>query len=227
MDGRSLRAKSTYYFKDLTGKRFGRLVVQKQAGQTKHRNKTWVCKCDCGKTVTVAGGHLTSGHTKSCGCLAMEIRIKSAERHGYTTGGKPRTFIIWNDMKARCLNPKSISYKSYGARGIKVCEEWMEFKNFHEWAISHGYNDNLTIDRIDNNKGYSPENCRWIPARENKIRQRRTRFIQIGTEVNSISGWCKKTGISKTIAYKALHVSEQAFKDMILKKGKTISSISS
>lgn len=93
----------------------------------------------------------------------------------------------------------------------------MEFKNFHEWAISHGYNDNLTLDRIDNNKGYSPENCRWIPARENKIRQRSTRFIRIGNEVNSISGWCKKTGISKTTAYKALHVSEQAFKDLILK----------
>ena len=106
---------------NLIGERFGRLTVISKNGKTKWGNVTWKCACDCGKTVIIPVGHLKSGHTKSCGCLAYDMHVEQLETHGYTTGGKPRTFTIWRGMKARCLNPKSISYKNYGARGISIC----------------------------------------------------------------------------------------------------------
>lgn len=197
--------------KDLTNQRFGRQVAIEPCGKNKYGNILWLCKCDCGNEHIVASGKLVQGKSRSCGCLARDIHISQLQTHGITTNGKPRTFIIWNGMKARCLNPKSYSYKSYGGRGISICEEWLTFENFHNWAINNGYEDNLEIDRIDNNGNYCPENCRWVTKKFNRTHQRKARYLKIfGLELN-ISQWCMEVKMSKSTAYKLLSESEKRF----------------
>ena len=204
--------------RDLSGQRFGRLVAIRPCGKNKFGNFCWLCKCDCGKEHIVASGKLVSGSTKSCGCYAKDVHIKQLEKHGITTGGKPRTFTIWNDMKARCLNPNSISYKRYGGRGISICEKWLTFKNFHEWAMNSGYADGLEIDRIDNNGDYCPENCRWVSSTFNKKHQRNTRYIKIQNVTMNVSEWCRAVKMPKCTAYKFLHESEESFKKEVEKR---------
>lgn len=190
---------------NLIGERFGRLTVISKNGKTKWGNVTWKCACDCGKTVIIPVGHLKSGHTKSCGCLAYDMHVEQLETHGYTTGGKPRTFTIWRGMKARCLNPKSISYKNYGARGISICHEWRSFKAFHEWAIANGYSDGLQLDRIDNDGNYCPNNCRWVTRTENARNTRATHLITLNGKTQCAAAWIEELGISKSTFYEALH----------------------
>jgi hypothetical protein len=184
---------------DLTNKKFGRLRVVQQLGKNKWGNLLWLCKCDCGKDHTVASGKLIQGKSKSCGCYANDLHIEQLKRHGITVGGKPRTFIIWNGIKARCLNPKAVNYKSYGGRGITVCDEWMSFELFHNWAINSGYSDNLTIDRIDNDKNYCPENCRWVTRKENAIRQRKCIVLTVNGTTGSISSFAREINVSRRI----------------------------
>lgn len=196
---------------NLIGERFGRLMVISKNRKTKWGNVTWKCACDCGKTVIIPGGHLKSGHTKSCGCLAYDMHVEQLETHGYTTGGKPRTFTIWTGMKARCLNPKSVSYKNYGARGISICHEWLSFKAFHEWAIANGYSDGLQLDRIDNDGDYCPSNCRWVTRAENARNTRTTHLITLNGKTQCATDWIKELGISKSTFYKALRKGQTYF----------------
>ena len=197
--------------RDLLGERFGRLIVVKKHGINKWGNIEWECKCDCGNTHIAASGKLIQGKVTSCGCYAHDLHVQQLQTHGITTGGKPRTFIIWNGMKARCLNPKATSYPAYGKRGINVCEEWLSFENFHKWAVENGYDDELTLDRKDSNGNYEPSNCRWISSIQNQKMHRNARYITIyGTEKN-VNDWCKELHISKATAYKHLNVGEQDF----------------
>ena len=204
--------------RDLTNQRFGRQIAIKPCGKNKYGNVLWLCKCDCGNEHIVASGKLIQGKSKSCGCYALEVKTKSLEKHGITTGGKPRTFTIWNGMKARCYNPKSASYKNYGARGIAICDSWLTFENFHNWAINNGYADDLEIDRIDNNSNYCPENCRWVSRTFNRNHQRKTRYIEVyGIKLN-ITQWCKELAISRSEAYTHLKNSEEDFCNWIKEK---------
>jgi len=153
---------------DLTGIKFGRLIVLSHDRTEKSGSKTyhhfWNCRCDCGNTTSVRGDFLQNGRTQSCGCYGAERRLMAVTKHGkYRT----RLHTIWQGMKQRCYSKKNPAFKDYGCRGITVCEEWLKsFSNFQEWALNSGYCDNLTIDRIDNDKGYCPDNCQWITIQE-------------------------------------------------------------
>lgn len=159
---------------DLTGQRFGRLlVIGRDMSRTEHGKAYWLCKCDCGKTTSVQSSKLRSGHTKSCGCLGLEHATEAKIKHGET---KTRLYRCWHSMKERCSLPSQVSYKYYGGRGISVCNEWSGsggYIAFKEWAMANGYRDDLTIDRIDPDGDYDPSNCRWITLSENIRRKRR------------------------------------------------------
>lgn len=147
--------------KDLTGMRFGRLVVVELIGKTANGKYQWKCKCDCGNYTIVKGNSLTTGHTKSCGCLEKETKREVNTIHGLR---RCPLYKVWLNMKDRCHNPNNSHFKYYGGKGIAVCSEWKEdFKLFYDWMINNGYEKGMSIDRIDNSLEYSPDNCRIVP----------------------------------------------------------------
>ena len=204
--------------RDLTNMRFGQQVAIRPCGKNKSGNILWLCKCDCGNTHVVPSGKLVQGKSKSCGCYRRKNSTCMLEKHGITTGGKPRTFIIWNGMKSRCLNHNSTSYKNYGGRGISICDEWLVFENFHNWAMANGYKDWLQIDRIDNDGNYEPSNCRWVTRKENMRNCSYNHYIEIMGMRKIVSDWIKELGISKTTAYKYLKISDKAFVEYVINK---------
>lgn len=151
-------------FVDCTGRRFGRLVAIAVASKASRKtgNTRWLCHCDCGNETVVAISNLRGGHTLSCGCYMLQRARESARTHG---GKGTALYGVWCTMRARCNNPNNNNYRHYGARGIDVCSDWSDFARFQLWASSNGYRRGLSIDRIDANKGYSPENCRWTDAK--------------------------------------------------------------
>lgn len=194
---------------DITGKRFGRLLVI--GYEPHHKGSTaWRCVCTCGKEKLVSGNALRSGRTKSCGCLSTEVKrergkeaVKRMHKVNVKHGGKhERLYRVWRNMKDRCYNVHSDAYKDYGARGITICDEWLDYAVFREWALAHGYDEKAaykkcTIDRIDVNKGYAPWNCRWVDAKTQNLNTRRNVWIEFNGEKKTLSQWADEYGIDR------------------------------
>jgi hypothetical protein len=158
--------------KDMTGKRFGRLIVKNSAGIDRRGQYAWECQCDCGEVITVGGSHLRTNHTNSCGCIRIETISKNARTHGLS---KTKTYKLWANMVQRCTNPENNSFKHYGGRGIAVCERWMEFDNF---ITDMGHpTKGMTLDRRDNNGNYEPANCRWASVKEQQNNKRSNHIV--------------------------------------------------
>jgi hypothetical protein len=180
---------------DLTGKKFYRWTVLGFSHVDKCGTVFWKCVCDCKTEKAVNGRSLKNGKTKSCGCLQKET-VSKLKKHGYHG---TKLYAVWAGMKQRCQNPKAHEYENYGGRGVTVCTEWQDAKPFLDWALSHGYREGLQLDRIDNNKGYSPANCRFITPLENERNRRNNVFITVGNEIKTISEWSRLVGCKKDL----------------------------
>ena len=195
---------------DLEGKRFGRLTVLQKAGSCNAKKTLWLCRCDCGNEKEIIGSNLNSGKTKSCGCLKAERsteRIKTLTlTHGKTN---TRLYHIWRGMKARCLNPNSLDFDNYGGRGIKVCDEWLNsFRAFYNWAMANGYEERLTIDRVNVNGDYCPENCRWAGTKAQQNNRRNNKTYAFNGSEHTLSEWSEITGVK----YSTLNTRVNRFK---------------
>ena len=167
-------------FKNLTGEKFGRLTVIGVSRKVESGNREryyWRCKCDCGNEKEVRTDCLTSGLVKSCGCLKKDqdkINLTKYHKHKLS---HTKLWDTYYGMKSRCYDKTDKRYSDYGGRGIEICPEWLEnFENFVSWSLENGFDDNLQIDRIDNDSGYSPQNCRWVSIKEN-CRNRRSNVM--------------------------------------------------
>lgn len=205
--------------KDLTGQKFGRWTVIRRGADhiTKGGNRftSWECICDCGTIKNVTGNSLINGRSRSCGCEHREIQ-KDVARNNFRTHGDTgtRLYNIWNGMKKRCYNRNAYNYSDYGGRGITVCKEWLgDYCSFRDWAMSNGYNDSLSIDRIDNNSGYYPENCRWVDDTTQCNNRRSNVEYTVFGETMTLAEVARKYGLD----YKLLHKK--------IKSGKTIEEI--
>lgn len=198
-------------FIDMTGWRMwehgipdSRLIVIKQNGRTNAGAVIWECRCSCGsnKKICATPRDIRSGHTKSCGCLRREHFVSMSQTASIKHGGSySRLYRIWTGMKERCYNKNNLRYNCYGGRGIEVCDGWKNsFQVFENWAINNGYDENLTIDRIDVDLGYYPENCRWITNLEQQNNRRDNIFVLFEGKVNTLSEWAR----IKNIPYKEI-----------------------
>ena len=177
---------------DMTGRVIGRLLVIEECGRDSSGKVLWRCRCECGNEVIVRGDNLRNERTTSCGCYHRERLAEANTTHGMR---KTRLYKTWSDMLKRAGATKGASEKDkhyYQDRGITVCDEWLVFENFRDWALSHGYKEDLQIDRIDNDKGYCQENCRWVTPKENMNNRRNTIRIEDGTP---LATFCFKVGI--------------------------------
>lgn len=174
----------------LEGQKFNRWTVIEKVGMTKHNKVLWRCRCDCGNESTVWTQALTSGHSKSCGCLKIELLTKH---------GKLNTKIwqVWKGMKRRCKDKSFSSYKNYGGRGVTYCKEWENFIPFYEWSIENGYKEGLSLDRIDNNGNYEPSNCRWATRAVQNRNKRSNIYITYNGETKILRDWEKYFGMNK------------------------------
>lgn len=181
-------------FKNLAGHRFGQLSVVGYAGPGGN-GAGWVCRCDCGVEKVIRRDHLVDGQTISCGCVRRAAVGTRNKTHGHATkGAKTPEFRTWMSMIQRCRNPRK-EYRLYSGRGIKVCERWMSFENFFA-DMGPRPSSNHSIDRIDNDKGYSPENCRWATDREQASNRSDTRKVTFNGETMCIAEWARKLGIN-------------------------------
>lgn len=157
----------------MAGRQCGDWTVLSKAGNAPGGGALWTCICVCGTERAVLGADLRAGKSANCGCKNAQRIAKLRRTHGQSN---TRLYNIWQVMHARCGD---ITNKDYGGRGISVCRQWQQFEPFHDWAMANGYADHLSIDRVDNNKGYFPQNCRWASA---KTQSRNRRFVALTSD---------------------------------------------
>lgn len=189
--------------KDIIGLKFNRLTVLelhhkvqkfKKNGSRGGYIEYYLCKCDCGKETIIEKWHITSGRTKSCGCIQKESTSNLFSTHHLS---KHQLYNTWCKMKERCYKPICKAYPNYGGRGIKVCDEWKNnFQNFYDWALSNGYKEDLTLDRIDVNGNYEPLNCRWISQKQQCNNKRTNFYITIYNRTQTLKEWCEEKDLN-------------------------------
>lgn len=193
---------------DLSFQRFGRLTalyrIDDYISPNGNKKSRWLCVCDCGNCTAVTTNQLIKGGTKSCGCLKKELSKVNGKKNFKHGEGKTRLYNIWRGIKSRCCNPSDHDWKNYGGRGITMCEEWKNsYIAFRDWALAHGYRDNLTIDRIDVNGGYYPDNCRWATVKEQCNNTRVNRFLTWDGVTKTKTQWAEEYDISpQVLAYR-------------------------
>lgn len=184
---------------DLTGQRFGRLTVVARSYVRKGQ-LFWTCRCDCGKLCDVQGSSLRGGRTKSCGCLHDELalhRLQEADYFRLKDKANKKLHGVWTNMRQRCMNPNNPQFHLYGGRGICICKEWDDYAQFEIWAIESGYAPGLSIDRIDNDGDYCPENCRWATPKIQSNNQRKTTLLTYEGITQPLSFWADEIGVSR------------------------------
>ena len=186
-------------FIDLIGKRFERLIVIQRVSDDKHKNKKWLCECDCQTKTIIRGSSLRDGSTKSCGCLHRETMTKHGHRSKNETS---KTYDAWHGMIQRCINQNNKNWNNYGGRGIVVCQRWLKFENFLQdmREAPSGYQ----IDRADNDRGYYKENCRWVTAKQNSRNRRNNHMITFGKKTQCLTSWSEETGVNFNTLYSRL-----------------------
>jgi hypothetical protein len=193
----TLRSDNVGRFINLKNEKLGRLSVVEVVSRNTKGEYIWKCHCDCGNYVNILGGDLRRGHTTSCGCYRKERQIEANTHHGKSS---TRLFLIWESMRKRTTNKNDVSYKNYGGRGITVCPEWQKFMPFYNWAMTHGYEDNLTIDRKNVNGNYEPSNCQWATVKQQSNNRRNNIIITFNGETHNLKQWSEILKVS----YKAL-----------------------
>lgn len=189
---------------DLTGQRFGRLTVLEMAEKKPYSKAAcWSCVCDCGKKKTVLGTNLRNGTIRSCGCLSRDVVVETHTKHGKSN---TRLYRIWRGMIDRCEKTNSISYENYGGRGITICKEWRDDVGiFSKWAMENGYEEGLSLDRIDNDEGYFPKNCRWSSSKEQANNRRTNYNIVLNGEKKTLSEWCEELQLNYKTVKSRIH----------------------
>ena len=183
---------------DLVGMRFGKLLVLSK-GENKGKNTTWKCVCDCGTVRDYLTYNLTSNKSNSCGCQRIESLNKAFTTHG---GSGTRLYSIFKGMSQRCYNKGNPAYVYYGNKGVEICKEWKnDFSVFREWSEKNGYTDETSIDRIDPNGNYEPDNCRWVSMQKQQNNKLNSAFITINGEKLTIAEWAEKNGTNKQTLY--------------------------
>lgn len=193
--------------KDLTGQRFGRLTAISAEKDKEGRRYIWTCLCDCGNYTKATTVSLTHGLKKSCGCIQRDILYERNEKHGHS---RERLYNVWKGMRSRCRNPHHKSYFKYGGRGIDVCHEWDDYEAFRQWALSNGYQEDAkygicTLDRVDVNKGYAPDNCRWVDELTQANNTRVNRLLTYNGKTQTVAEWSRELEISLHILYARLN----------------------
>lgn len=205
-------------FIDLTGQKFGRLTVIKRIENNNRREARWLCKCDCGGETETTSAHLNSGHTKSCGCLSKE----NSGRHTKHGLSQTRLYKTYTHMKERCYIKSNKSYKNYGNKGIKICDEWLDKENglnsFYNWSMQNGYRDDLTIDRIDSEGDYTPSNCRWVDRYVQNNNTSRNHHITYNNETHTLAQWEKILKINQHTLLERIR--NKVPKELLFYKGK-------
>lgn len=188
-------------FQDLTGNKYGKLTVIKRADDyvspSGNRSVRWLCVCECGREKIAIGAELKRGNTQSCGCMHKAVWHNIVTKHGKHD---TRIYRIWKGMLTRCYNTNHHTYANYGKRGIAVCDEWKDnFQAFYDWSMENGYTNDLSIDRIDYNKGYTPDNCRWTTTTEQANNTRKNHYITYDGKTQTMAEWAKELGIPYTL----------------------------
>lgn len=205
--------RNTSKIKDISGQKFNKLTAIRIA---QRRPLKWECICECGNKAIVSSRNLIHGHQKSCGCLSH----KGHPKHNQSN---TRVYRIYAKIKRRCFVHDDVAYPRYGGRGITMCDEWKNsFEAFSQWAYSNGYRDDLSIDRIDNDGNYCPENCRWADAYCQSNNKRNNRVFEYKGKTQTLAEWCREMKMDYKVVWYRVSVGwnfENAITTPVIRKG--------